>query len=91
MRCEKAKSYSVVIVREGGRSSIPEAAVIESTSRGVLDPRLRGDDGSVWAAYFPFPPAIFSIRFASTAQYVAGRNRCRRSMNLASLPIRIRG
>jgi hypothetical protein len=55
----------VVIVREGGRSSIPETAVIESTSRGVLDPRLRGDDG---ATYFPFPPAIFSIRFASTAQ-----------------------
>ena len=36
-----------VIAREGGRSSIPEAAVIEPRSRGVLDPRLRGDDG-VW-------------------------------------------
>ena len=35
--------------------------------------------------------AIFSIRFASTAQYVAGRNRCSRSMNRASLPIRMRG
>ena len=45
-RREIAKSYSVVIVREGGRSSIPETAVFESISRGVLDPRLRGDDSS---------------------------------------------
>jgi|GEM_PF-4895450 len=38
-RCrENAKSYSVVIVREGGRSSIPETAVIEPIGRGVLDP-----------------------------------------------------
>ena len=36
-RREIAKSYSVVIVREGGRSSIPETAVIEPTSDGVLD------------------------------------------------------
>jgi hypothetical protein len=36
-RREKAKVYSAVIVREGGRSSIPETAVIESISRGVLD------------------------------------------------------
>ena len=41
---EIANAYSVVIVREGGRSSIPEAAVIEPISRGVLDTRLRGDD-----------------------------------------------
>ena len=27
-----------VIVREGGRSSIPETSAIESRSRGVLDP-----------------------------------------------------
>jgi hypothetical protein len=33
-----------VIVREGGRSSIPEAAGIESIGRGVLDARLRGHD-----------------------------------------------
>jgi hypothetical protein len=33
-----------VIVREGGRSSIPETSAIEPISRGVLDPRLRGDD-----------------------------------------------
>ena len=38
MRREIANSYSVVIAREGGRSSIPETAVIESISRGVLDP-----------------------------------------------------
>jgi len=37
MRREIAKSYSGVIAREGGRSSIPETAVIESMSRGVLD------------------------------------------------------
>ena len=42
MRREIAKSYSVVVIREGGRSSIPETAVIESISRGVLDARLRG-------------------------------------------------
>src|SRR5215213_8242556 len=35
---EIARSYSVVIVREGGRSSIPETAVMESIGRGVLDP-----------------------------------------------------
>src|SRR5712672_1005043 len=38
MRREIANSYSVVIAREGGRSSIPETAVIESIRRGVLDP-----------------------------------------------------
>ena len=43
MRREIVASYSVVIVREGGRSSIPEASVIESISRGVLDvPPSRG-------------------------------------------------
>ena len=44
MRREIANSYSVVIARGGGRSSIPETAVIESISRGVLDTRLRGYD-----------------------------------------------
>ena len=43
MRREIVASYSVVIVREGGRSSIPEAPVIESISRSVLDtPPSRG-------------------------------------------------
>jgi hypothetical protein len=43
MRREIAEEYSVVIVRDGGRSSIPEAAVIEPISRGVLDtPPSRG-------------------------------------------------
>ena len=37
-RRENANTYSIVIVREGGRSSIPETPVIESISRGVLDP-----------------------------------------------------
>jgi len=37
-RREIAKSYSVVIVREGGRSSIPKTSVIEPRSRSVLDP-----------------------------------------------------
>ena len=48
MRRENADAHSVVIVREGGRSSIPEAAVIEPISRGVLDTRLRGYDAVVW-------------------------------------------
>ena len=38
LRRENAKSYSIVIVREGGRSSIPETSVIETRGRGVLDP-----------------------------------------------------
>ena len=38
MRREIAASYSVVIVREGGRSSIPETTMIEPIGRGVLDP-----------------------------------------------------
>ena len=42
-RREIAASHSTVIAREGGRSSIPETAVIESISRGVLDtPHARG-------------------------------------------------
>ncbi|MEH2552378.1 hypothetical protein V1283_009023 [Bradyrhizobium sp. AZCC 2262] len=42
-RRENAASYSVVIVREGGRSSIPETAMMESIGRGVLDaPPSRG-------------------------------------------------
>jgi hypothetical protein len=36
-RREIANAYSVVIVREGGRSSIPEASVMKSISRSVLD------------------------------------------------------
>jgi hypothetical protein len=35
---------SAVIAREGGRSSIPEAARFDQEGRGVLDPRFRGDD-----------------------------------------------
>jgi hypothetical protein len=43
MRRENAETHSVVIVREGGRSSIPETSMIESISRGVLDtPHARG-------------------------------------------------
>ncbi len=44
MRREIAEACRVVIVREGGRSGIPEAAVIEPISCGVLDTRLRGYD-----------------------------------------------
>src|ERR1700730_3469111 len=40
---------SVVIVREGGRSSIPETLMVESSEPGVLDTRLRGYDSWVWA------------------------------------------
>jgi hypothetical protein len=41
---------STVIVREGGRSSIPATSVIEPISRGVLDARMRGHDGGGWNA-----------------------------------------
>ena len=34
----KQATHSLVIARAGGRSSIPEAVVIEPRSRGVLDP-----------------------------------------------------
>src|SRR4029450_266426 len=44
MRRENAQSYSVVIVRGGGRSSIPGMPVMESIGHGVLDTRLRGYD-----------------------------------------------
>jgi len=49
---------------------MPEAVVIEPRSRGVLDPRLRGDDiGARDGTAFYFDcRLIFSIRFASTAQ-----------------------
>jgi hypothetical protein len=46
-------------ISEGGRPSIPEAAVTEPTGRGVLDTRLRGYDGlgagreSGYGARFP--------------------------------------
>src|SRR5215207_7746566 len=43
LRRENANSHSVVIVRGGGRSSIPEAAVIDPRIRSVLDaPPSRG-------------------------------------------------
>jgi hypothetical protein len=35
-------ALSIVIVREGGRSSIPEASAMKSMGRGVLDARFRG-------------------------------------------------
>jgi hypothetical protein len=38
-RREKAASHSTVIVREGGRSSIPETLMKEPMGRGVLDTR----------------------------------------------------
>ena len=41
---------TAVIVREGGRSSIPEASANERIVRGVLDPRLRGDDNGACCA-----------------------------------------
>ena len=53
MRRENADTHSTVIVREGGRSSIPEAAVMESISRGVLDtPPSRGTTVVVAIRYF---------------------------------------
>jgi hypothetical protein len=42
MRREIAKSYSIVIVREGGRSSIPETAVMNREAAAYWMPRLRG-------------------------------------------------
>src|SRR6267143_4200021 len=46
MRRENVDTYSPVIVREGGRSSIPETSMIESIGRGVLDTRRSLSSGS---------------------------------------------
>jgi len=46
MRRENAATYPVSSPRRRG-PSIPEAPTIEPRSRGVLDPRLRGDDSGV--------------------------------------------
>ncbi len=40
-------SFSTVIAREGGRSSIPEAVVIEPRSLGVLDAPVKPGHDSV--------------------------------------------
>src|SRR4029078_9091128 len=42
----KRAHISGVIAGWTGRPSIPEPVMIKSRSRGVLDPRVRGDDGS---------------------------------------------
>ncbi len=53
---------SAVIARAGGRSSIPEAAVVEPRSRGVLDsPPSRGMTLNVWR---PRAPDAAQQRFA---------------------------
>ena len=51
---EIAAAHSVVVLRAGGGPSIPEAAVIESMSRGVLDPppaRRMTVVGLVWQSW----------------------------------------
>lgn len=45
-----SSSALCAIAHWGGRSSIPETAMIEPRSRGVLDPRLRGNDGGICVA-----------------------------------------
>jgi hypothetical protein len=52
-RRESADTHSPVIVREGGRSSIPETSMIESISCSVLDaPPSRGMTVVVVLRYF---------------------------------------
>jgi hypothetical protein len=54
---EIASATPTVIVREGGRSSIPETSVIEPRSRCVLDaPHARGMTNFCGAAASPYPP-----------------------------------
>jgi len=49
-----------------GRASIPEAAVIESRSRSVLDTRHRGHDDRLCAAIPPYyPSGVTEIRAQS--------------------------
>jgi hypothetical protein len=59
MRGKTAATYSTVIVREGGRSSIREMPMIESTSRSVLDARRRRHDGIGWTA--PLTTALLTL------------------------------
>ena len=42
LRFARNDGPSVVIAREGGRSSIPETPAIDPRGRGVLYPRMRG-------------------------------------------------
>jgi hypothetical protein len=69
-RHETAASYSVVIVREGGRSSIPETQMIEPISRGVLDtPPSRGMTIPNLAP--PAQPFNFAIEAMSTFKFLS--------------------
>jgi hypothetical protein len=68
MRREIATSHSTVIAREGGRSSIPETAMIEPISRGVLDaPPSRGMTGHYVAEVAPYSGAPCPIALRSIA------------------------
>ena len=63
-RREIATSHSTVIVRGGGRSSIPETPVIEPIDRSVLDaPPSRGmtaeDDANIQNKNGGNDPAVF--------------------------------
>jgi hypothetical protein len=67
-------AFSTVIVREGGRSSIPESSAMESKSLGVLDTRLRGYDGGGWGALLPViarSEATKQSSFLAVARWIA--------------------
>ena len=54
MRRENVAAHSVVIVRESGRSSIPETPMIEPRSRGVLDrPPSRATTAVIGDTHYP--------------------------------------
>jgi hypothetical protein len=57
------KQLSAVIVREGGRASILETAVLEPRCRRILDARLRGHDGGV-KDITPHPRGVLRPSFA---------------------------
>jgi hypothetical protein len=64
MSGEKSEKISVVIARKGGRSSIPETSMMESSGRSVLvTPHARGMTGGI-------------DRSAGLRRYL-GRTRCR--------------
>jgi hypothetical protein len=46
----KRATLSAVIARLDRATQYSEESVIESKSHGVLDPRVRGDDGSLWGS-----------------------------------------
>jgi hypothetical protein len=69
--CER--HLSAVIVREGGRSSIPEALMIESRGRGILDRPVKPDDDRFGCLKFESASTVTSNNSSRPGLYRAPR------------------